>query len=75
MRWPDMAVFVLSITVLTGCPSEFGKDGRVNKAVQQDTQEHMLFVEGCAKETFRVVCAPGKWHSEECVMCRQAGVR
>jgi len=75
MRWPKMAVVVVFTMTATGCPSEFGKDGRVDKAVEQDTQEHLLFVEGCAKETFRVVCAPGKWHSEECVRCRQAGVR
>lgn len=70
-----MAVVVLFIMATTGCPSEFGKDGRVNNAVQHDTQEQLLFLAGCDKQTFKVVCAPGKWHSDECVKCRQAGVQ
>jgi len=75
IRWPKMAVVVVFTMATTGCPSEFGRDGRVNKAVQQDAQEQLLFVAGCNKERFKAVCAAGKWHSDECVKCRQAGVQ
>ncbi len=68
-------IAVLSVLVMTGCPSEFGKDGRVDKAVQQDTQEQLLFISGCARELFEEVCTADKWDSEECMKCRQAGAR
>lgn len=32
MRWIHVAVAILSVIATTGCPSEFGKDGRVAKA-------------------------------------------
>ncbi len=76
MRRPLVAVMVLSMmAVVTGCPSEFGKDGRVDKAVQQDTEEQLLFITGCEEKKYKVVCAPGKWDSEECKKCRLGGVR
>jgi hypothetical protein len=70
-----MAVVVVFTMTATGCPSEFGKDGRVDKAVEQDTQEQLLFLTGCSQTRYKEVCAPGKWDSDECVRCRQAGVR
>lgn len=73
MRRLQVAVVVLSVLALTGCPSEFGKDGRVNKAVRQDTQEQLLFITGCSKTRFEEVCGPGKWDSDECLKCRQGG--
>ncbi len=75
MRRFQVAMVVLSVTTMTGCPSEFGKDGRVNKAVQQDTQEQLLFIAGCSRARFEEVCGPGKWDSDECLRCRQGGVQ
>lgn len=65
----------ITIMVMTGCPAEFCKDGRVSKAVQQDTQEYLLFLDGCDEEVFEEICTPDKWHSDECVKRRQGGVR
>jgi hypothetical protein len=64
---------VLSMMAVTGCPSEFGKDGRVDKAVQQDMQEQLLFVTGCEEKRYKEVCAPEKWDSDECRKCRLEG--
>ena len=75
MRWRQIAAISLSIMAMTGCPSEFGKDGRVNKAVRQDTQDQLLFITGCSRTRFEEVCGPGKWDSDECLRCRQAGVK
>jgi hypothetical protein len=75
MRWLQMAVVVLPVMAMTGCPSEFGKDGRVNKAVQQDAQDQLLFITGCAEKRYKEVCAPGKWDSAECQKCRLGGVQ
>jgi hypothetical protein len=74
MRWLLAAMVVLS-TALTGCPSEFGKDGRVNKAVHDDTQDHLLFITECSKERYREVCGPGKWDTDDCQRCRAGGAR
>jgi hypothetical protein len=75
MRWLQAGVLVLSSLVMTGCPSEFGKDGRVNKAATQDTQDNLLFITGCPRTQYEKVCAPGLWESSECLKCRKAGVR
>ncbi|MBN1208401.1 MAG: hypothetical protein JXB05_26305 [Myxococcaceae bacterium] len=74
MRWIQV-VGALSVMALSGCPSEFGKDGRVNKAVRQDSQEHLLFITGCEQRRYEEVCGPGKWDSEECLRCRRGGVQ
>jgi hypothetical protein len=75
MRWLHVGVTVLSVMAMTGCPSEFGKDGRVSKAVQKDTQEHLLYITRCAQTRYEEVCGPGKWDTDECLKCRRAGVQ
>jgi hypothetical protein len=75
MRWLQVGLTVLAVTAMSGCPSEFGKDGRVNKAVQQDSQEHLLYITKCAKAWEDSVCAPGKEDSDECLKCRRRGVK
>jgi len=69
MRWFQVGVVVLSIMVMTGCPSEFGKDGRVNKATTKDTQENLLFLQGCSAQRRMEVCAPGQENSVACQRC------
>jgi len=71
MRWL-LAAVVVSCMAMTGCPAEFGKDGRVNKAIHKDTQE--LVIRRCSNERIAEVCGPGREDSEECRRCRQGGV-
>lgn len=75
MRWLQVTVIALSVMAVTGCPSEFGRDGRVNKAVQQDVQEQLLFVTECEEKRYKEVCAPGLWDSAECQKCRLGEVK
>ena len=70
MRWLHVGVTVLSV-MATGCPSEFGKDGRVSKAAHKDTQEHLLYITRCEEDWEKVVCAPGKEESADCQRCRR----
>jgi hypothetical protein len=75
MRWLRVGVVILSAMATTGCPSEFGKDGRVGKAVHQDTQEHLLYITKCEKKWYKEVCAPGKEDSDDCRKCKRGGVQ
>ncbi|HEX8704582.1 MAG TPA: hypothetical protein VF815_37465 [Myxococcaceae bacterium] len=68
-------VALVSVLAMTGCPSEFGKDGRVDRAIEQDTHDQFLFIKGCTKAQFKEVCTADKWDSDECKKCRQAGVQ
>ena len=72
MRW-RLAAVVVSSLVIAGCPSEFGKDGRVDQAVHKDTQE--LVIKRCSNERIEEVCGRGKEDSEDCRKCREGGVR
>jgi hypothetical protein len=68
MHWLKAGVVVLSVMAMTGCPSEFGKDGRVAKAVHKDAQDQLLITR-CSEERRQEVCAPGKKDSVECRKC------
>jgi hypothetical protein len=74
MRWLRVGVVILSAMATTGCPSEFGKDGRVGKAVHQDSQEQLLYITRCSEKMLKEVCARGKEDSDDCLRCRQGGV-
>ena len=69
MRWLQAVVAVLSVTATTGCPSEFGREGRIAKAVHKDVQEHHLYITGCSEAVRKRVCASGKENSDECRRC------
>lgn len=69
MRWVQSLVTVLFFSVLTGCPSEFGKDGRVAKAIHKDEQDRSLTITQCSDNVRRKACAHGKEHSDECLKC------
>jgi hypothetical protein len=65
----DSAVVgALSLMALTGCPSEFGREGRIAKAVHKDTME--LVIERCSPEKIEEVCGNGKGDTPECRKCR-----
>jgi hypothetical protein len=68
MRWFQAGVALLAILAMTGCPSEFGKEGRVAKAVHKDSEEQ-LGIQRCGEKRRREVCAPGKEYSDECRRC------
>jgi hypothetical protein len=65
MRWRHSLTGMLALTVLVGCPSEFGKDGRVNKAVRQDTLE--LVRKYCTQDKFNRYCSHGRENTPECI--------
>jgi hypothetical protein len=70
MRWLHVAVAVLSVLAISGCPSEFGKEGRVDKAVHKDTQEHLLFITGCSETRKQEVCEGPLKDPVECEKCK-----
>ena len=67
MRWLQAGVAILSVVALTGCPSEFGKDGRVSKAVRKDSQD--LAITRCTDQRKQEVCGNGKHNTPECQAC------
>ncbi len=70
MRWLPMGVVVLSVTATTGCPSEFGKSGRVSKAVHNDSQENLLELTHCSDAWKAEVCGNGPNSNRyECEKC------
>ncbi len=68
MRWRQAAAGLLSVMALTGCPSEFGREGRIAKAVHQDTMD--LVLKRCSAEKIEEVCGKGKENTPECQKCR-----
>ncbi|SEU31655.1 hypothetical protein [Stigmatella erecta] len=69
MRWLPTGVAVIFLAALSGCPSEFGRDGRVAKAIRKDSAE--LVSERCSDEKIEEVCAEGKEESPDCEACFQ----
>jgi hypothetical protein len=58
---------VLAMVSMAGCPSEFGKDGRVAKAIHRDTLE--LVRRHCAEPELRDVCSGPNKDPEACREC------
>jgi hypothetical protein len=69
MRWLQAGVVVFSVMAMTGCPSEFGKDGRIAKAVHEDSTE--LVIKRCSKAKIEEVCGNGKENTPDCKACTQ----
>ncbi len=67
MRWPQLAVAVLSVLAMIGCPTEFGKEGRVSKAVGKDSLE--LVREVCPEKKYWEVCYGPNKDPDECREC------
>lgn len=64
MRWRT-GLCALSLKTLTGCPEEFGKEGRVNRAVHQDVMD--MLQKSCSAEEAELYCSRGREESEECL--------
>jgi hypothetical protein len=67
MRWLQAGLGVLALIVAAGCPSEFGKEGRIAKAIHEDTAD--MVIKRCSEEWRDKVCAPGKEASPKCLEC------
>jgi hypothetical protein len=73
MRWLWVGVVVLSGMATIGCPSEFGKDGRIDKAVERDTQEKLLMLKSCSDALRDAVCGDGPYKNDK--KCQECGGR
>ncbi len=65
MQWLQVGTSMLALTMMLGCPSGFGKEGRVAKAAHQDTLG--LVRKYCSELERREFCGPGKEKSKECL--------
>ena len=68
MRWLQAAVLVLSVLAMIGCPSEFGKDGRLNKAAHKDVQEQLV-IKRCSDAYKEKVCKSPQRNEQKCLEC------
>lgn len=64
MHWRTAGLCVLSLVVLTACPEEFGKGGRIDQAAHQDAVE--LLQQRCAKPDYEKYCGGDLAKSEGC---------
>jgi hypothetical protein len=67
MSWLQTVMGALLIMAQTGCPSEFGKEGRIAKAVHKDAVERVT--ERCSDEQIEQVCGNGREDTPECQQC------
>jgi hypothetical protein len=67
MRRFQAGLGVLALMVTAGCPSEFGKEGRIAKAIHEDTVD--MVIKRCSDELRNKVCGPGKENSPKCLEC------
>jgi hypothetical protein len=58
MRWRTCWLCVLSLVALTGCPEDFGIDGRMDQAIRKDMRERLE--QQCTDEELRLYCGRGK---------------
>lgn len=65
MRWRTAGLCALSLAVMTGCPEEFGKEGRINRAVHKDVME--LYRKHCSADELLLFCGGAKKNSPECI--------
>jgi len=65
MRWSVVATGLFALVMSTGCPSEFGRDGRINKAVRRDSKE--LLQNDCPRAIFLEFCSNGREDTPECI--------
>lgn len=65
MRWHYAGTGMVVLTMMAGCPSEFGKEGRINKAVRKDSLE--LVRKYCDQATFEKFCSGGRENTPDCL--------
>lgn len=67
MRWLGAGIGLLVLLTMTGCPSEFGRDGRVQKAIHQDTVDMVIKI--CSEARRAELCGNGQENSPACLKC------
>lgn len=65
MRWQPAWIFVLALVTLTGCPKEFGKEGRIERAAHKDVMERLRA--NCSMEDYNQFCSGDREHTQECL--------
>ncbi|XXF78276.1 hypothetical protein P2318_00530 [Myxococcaceae bacterium GXIMD 01537] len=65
MQWRGAGLGMLSLIAMTGCPEDFGKEGRIDRAVHRDVRERLQ--QNCSWEDFTAKCRPGREQSKECI--------
>jgi hypothetical protein len=66
MRWNLAGACALALGMTTGCPEDFGKGGRMDRAAHRDTEE-LLEEKRCSKAELARYCGPGRENSVECI--------
>ena len=64
MRRQTAVLCALSLMAMTGCPEEFGIEGRVNKVVHKDVMESIT--KRCTEDEYRKFCRAGQEQRKEC---------
>lgn len=64
MRWLKAGAGGLLLAVMTGCPFDYGKDGRADKEVHKTEVE--LVVKRCSEKDREQFCGGDKKDSQEC---------
>ncbi|XXF77999.1 hypothetical protein P2318_33875 [Myxococcaceae bacterium GXIMD 01537] len=67
MQRLQLGVVAFSAMMVSGCPSEFGKEGRIGKAVSKDTAD--LVISRCSDEEREEACGNGRQHTAACKKC------
>ena len=62
-----VGVAVVCVTVMTGCPSEYGREGRIAEAVLKDETENSAV--RCSQAEIEKACANGKQNTRACQDC------
>lgn len=65
MRWLNAGGVVVLLAVVTGCIEEYGREGRIAKAIHKDALERIQ--KKCSAADLKKYCAPGKEKSPECL--------
>jgi len=65
MRWRTTWIFALALVTLTGCPEEFGKEGRIQRAAHRDVMESLR--KNCSEDEIQKYCPQGQEQSEDCL--------
>lgn len=65
MRWRTAGLCALGLVAMTGCPEEFGKEGRIQRAAHTDALE--LIQKQCTLAEYRVYCEGGREKTAKCI--------
>jgi hypothetical protein len=64
----QVGAIILAAMAMTGCPSGFGREGRIDKAVHQDVQDNLIITR-CSEARKKEVCEGPTRNPVECEKC------